>query len=232
MDGDSAFAPSRYDLGRYDLSRRDVLRSAVGFGGVALFTAGLGGLGTVAQAYAFGTDRQRALLPGLRAPLRLALLTDLHYGPYIRAGSVRAWVDAAVREAPDVVLLGGDLLDAATPDGAEPLLAQLSRLRAPLGVFAVWGNHDYGAFEADTGGLGRRWPGAAPISRRRWGALGCRCSPTGGFSCAPTFIWPEPTTCGTDGRIWGRRWRGRGGVPPCCSPTTPTCSPGCPPAWD
>lgn len=105
---------------------------------------------TAAQAtgtYPFDVVRERAVLDGLRAPVRLAWLTDLHHGEFVRTASVRAWVEAALHEAPDVVLLGGDLVDQ-TP-GADPdqdLFAALARLRAPLGVWAVAGNHDHARF--------------------------------------------------------------------------------------
>lgn len=125
-----------------NLTRRRVLRGLLG-GGLALGTLGGAGL---AQAAHFEVTRERALLPGLRAPLRVAFLTDLHYGLYVFAGSVRAWVDAANAERPDLVLLGGDFLDLRPGTDPTPLLAELARLRAPLGVYGVWGNHDYDSF--------------------------------------------------------------------------------------
>lgn len=97
--------------------------------------------------YRFGVVRERAPLAGLHAPLRVAWLTDLHHGRYVRTPSVRAWVDAALAEAPDLVLLGGDLVDQRPgSDDDEELVAELARLRAPLGVLAVWGNHDRSRF--------------------------------------------------------------------------------------
>jgi uncharacterized protein len=97
--------------------------------------------------YAFDVVRERAPLPGLRTALRVAWLTDLHHGEFVRTASVRAWVDAALREAPDLILLGGDLVDQ-TPgaDAAAELFGELARLRAPLGVLSVAGNHDHGRF--------------------------------------------------------------------------------------
>ena len=98
-------------------------------------------------SYAFEVVLQRATLVGLRAPVRIAWLTDLHHGEFVRAASVRAWVDAALREAPDLVLLGGDLVDQ-TP-GSEPdaeAFTELARLHAPLGVWAVAGNHDHARY--------------------------------------------------------------------------------------
>lgn len=101
----------------------------------------------VTGTYAFDVVRERDVLRGLRTPLRIAWLTDLHHGEFVRTASVRAWVDAALDEAPDVVLLGGDLVDE-TPgsDATARLFAELARLRAPLGVLAVAGNHDHGRF--------------------------------------------------------------------------------------
>lgn len=135
------------------VTRRRVLRGMVG-GGLTL--GALGGAG-VAQAIHFGVVRERARVPGLRAPLRVALLTDLHYGLYVFAPQVRAWVDAANAERPDLILLGGDLLDTRSGGATAPLTAELARLRAPLGVYAVWGNHDYGSF----GFYGTPWRGPA-----------------------------------------------------------------------
>ncbi|MPY67571.1 metallophosphoesterase [Deinococcus sp. SDU3-2] len=138
-----------------DPGRRRFLRGLLG-GGLALGT--LGGMG-VAQAYDFGTVRGEAVLPGLRSPLRVAFLTDLHYGLYIFERQIRAWVDTANAARPDLMLLGGDFLDVRSDVDPAPLLTELARLRAPLGVYAVWGNHDYGSFGAyDRGVLGQGIP--------------------------------------------------------------------------
>lgn len=85
-------------------------------------------------------------MPGLTQPLRVAQLTDLHYGLYIEAEQVRNWVDLTLAERPDLIVITGDFLDADVLGGAAPLLEELSRLDAPLGVYGVWGNHDYGSF--------------------------------------------------------------------------------------
>jgi len=97
----------------------------------------------VAGTFRFDVIRERTELAGLGGPLRIAWLSDLHHGPFVGTAMVRTWVDAALAEAPDLVLLGGDLVDQRSGDDAdESLVAELARLRAPLGVLAVWGNHD------------------------------------------------------------------------------------------
>jgi uncharacterized protein len=121
------------------LSRRQFLRFT-GFAGAAAL---LGGAATLAQSYRFEVNRSERTLPHLQAPLRLAHLSDLHYSPYSQEESIRVWVDATNAESPDVVLLTGDFVDHRTRGSFEPFLRQLARLEAPLGVYGVWGNHDY-----------------------------------------------------------------------------------------
>jgi uncharacterized protein len=116
----------------------------------------------IANAYRFEVEHVQARAPALRDPVRVAFLCDLHYGPYIRAGSVAAWVDAAMAAAPDLIVLGGDMVEGTSHADVAPLLEELSRLRAPLGVYGSWGNHDYtrfgdpGTFATALAGIGIR----------------------------------------------------------------------------
>lgn len=81
---------------------------------------------------------------GLEAPLdglTVLLLTDIHAGPLL-SRTLRGVLDRLLPLAPDVILLGGDLVTSRLADLREHLPA-LRSLRAPLGVFAVMGNHEY-----------------------------------------------------------------------------------------
>ena len=72
---------------------------------------------------------------------RIVQLSDLHVGPHTPRGKL-ARIAAATRDAaPDVVALTGDLVDDYARD-VEPFEAGLGRFTAPLGVFAIAGNHD------------------------------------------------------------------------------------------
>lgn len=122
--------------GRRVLSRRQVLTWLAASGlGIVL---GRGAL----SVYTHRIEHVTAALPGLRSPMRAAWLCDMHVGAFVRGGSVERWIDDTIDLGPDVVLLGGDLVDALVPSDHAGLLTQLSRLHAPLGVYAVWGNHD------------------------------------------------------------------------------------------
>jgi uncharacterized protein len=101
---------------------------------------------SVAATYDFVVERPLFRVSRLESPVTVAWLSDIHYGPFIRAGSIAAWFDAALSEAPDVIVLGGDQADRMAPRDTTPLLEQVARLRAPLGVYAVRGNHDHSRF--------------------------------------------------------------------------------------
>lgn len=75
--------------------------------------------------------------------LRILHLTDFHMGSQVPATHVRQAIERARRESFDLVALTGDFVHSGFRH--VPTIAQLvGRLKAPLGVYAVLGNHDYG----------------------------------------------------------------------------------------
>ena len=81
-------------------------------------------------------------------PLRIAALADLHTGaPHITVEKVREIVASVNAERPDLIVLLGDYVIHGVAGGRfvpiEQTAAALRDLRAPLGVFAVLGNHDW-----------------------------------------------------------------------------------------
>lgn len=84
----------------------------------------------------------RVLRAGRKAPaLRLVFVSDFHAGPTVDAKMFRD-VFAAIRDAdPDLLLLGGDFVSFHARH-VNRLVDPLSGIRAPLGKFAVLGNHD------------------------------------------------------------------------------------------
>jgi len=75
------------------------------------------------------------------APLRIGFASDFHAGPTTDRRTLAAACRALAALEPDVVLLGGDFVSVRGEDigQLEPYLAELE---APLGKFAVLGNHD------------------------------------------------------------------------------------------
>lgn len=97
-------------------------------------------------------ERQaRLALPGWpqhAPPLRIALLSDLHFGNRaMGTARLTAIVQDVNAARPDLILIAGDFMAGRTGEGAAERAAAfslpLSRLRARLGAVAVLGNHDY-----------------------------------------------------------------------------------------
>lgn len=115
-------------------------------------------LALVVTGWMYGEARQMPVLretsidlagyPPGAPPLRVALLTDTHMGGPDQSPERLAAIVAAVNALhPDLILLGGDYKgEAKFPGFSYPRSAgavPLGRLRAPLGVVAVLGNHDH-----------------------------------------------------------------------------------------
>lgn len=81
---------------------------------------------------------------GDRKKLTVAMASDLHLGTVIGKGHLKRLISTISEIKPDIILLPGDILD----DDLSPFLhkgmpAVLRQLKAPLGVYAVTGNHEY-----------------------------------------------------------------------------------------
>jgi predicted MPP superfamily phosphohydrolase len=86
--------------------------------------------------------------PADQAPVRVALLSDLHVqGPDMPPERVARIVAQVNALRPDLVLIAGDFAGDRTLStrtySTPETVAPLAELRAPLGVIAVLGNHDY-----------------------------------------------------------------------------------------
>jgi len=74
--------------------------------------------------------------------LRLVQLSDLHAGPLVRPEQVQRWRRIAEGERPELLLITGDMVDS-LPEEADIVADAFRGFRAPLGCFAILGNHDY-----------------------------------------------------------------------------------------
>lgn len=81
----------------------------------------------------------------LTHPLRLALVTDLHSCRY--GTDQQELLDAIARQAPDALLLGGDILDDHLPRAPGEQFVTQAAQRWP--TFYVTGNHEYRTGEID-----------------------------------------------------------------------------------
>ncbi len=77
--------------------------------------------------------------------IKVCHISDIHVGSLRNRIAVRGGIDMITSEKPDAIFFTGDLVN----DKAKELIGwgdDLSKIKAPLGVFSVLGNHDYGEY--------------------------------------------------------------------------------------
>jgi len=84
------------------------------------------------------TDR----LPEEVKSVKIAQLSDVHLGIIVGAGLLEKVMERIKGERPDLIVSTGDLLDGGIKY-VEPLKDKLRALEAPLGKFAIIGNHEF-----------------------------------------------------------------------------------------
>lgn len=77
----------------------------------------------------------------LSRDLKLVHLSDLHIDGRMTVEQIRRLVDDTLHQSPDLILVTGDILEEDVPLDTH-LVAEFSRLKAPMGTFAVTGNHE------------------------------------------------------------------------------------------
>jgi predicted MPP superfamily phosphohydrolase len=136
-----------------------------------MLTASTAGAGVIGAAEAFAVEPGFSLIlkewtvehpgwPAAAPDLRIGLLTDLHaVEPWMSVHRISGIADLLKAQKPDVIALLGDYVNAlrrryySREIPVAEWIAPLQSLRAPLGVYAILGNHDW-------------WSGQAPEIRR------------------------------------------------------------------
>lgn len=88
-------------------------------------------------------------LPKRLDGLKIGVMADFHAGAFTSQTDILQAVDLINKEGPDVIALLGDYVDGAYSHSRKNVkkgsfvFNALSRLKAPLGIYAVLGNHDH-----------------------------------------------------------------------------------------
>ncbi len=84
-------------------------------------------------------------LPPAFEGLKIAQLSDIHTGSLLDQDAVKKGMDMMMAEKPDVIFFTGDLVNNETKE-AYNYANMFSELKAPMGIFSIYGNHDYGDY--------------------------------------------------------------------------------------
>lgn len=133
------------------LSKTALAAAAIPFGTMAY--------GIISGAHDYRVRRKVVMLPRLPKAfdgLRIAQVSDIHSGSFFNKTAVKGGVEMLLAEKPDVIFFTGDLVNNETSE-VKNYIDVFDKLRAPLGVYSVTGNHDYGDYH--------RWSSAEAKSR-------------------------------------------------------------------
>jgi len=111
--------------------------------------------GILSGAHDYRVRRREVPFPGLPAALdglKLAHISDIHAGSLWNEQAVAGGIALLNAQQPDLVCFTGDLVNNRADEMAA-YQAIFAQIEAPLGVYSVLGNHDYGDYVA--------WPDAA-----------------------------------------------------------------------
>ena len=126
-----------------ELTRRVAINALIA-GGVGM-CVGAGEYGLAYARHRLQVLRESLPVSGLPPALdglRIGLITDLHHSEMVPLRDVVSAAALMMDERPDLIVLGGDYISWGDRGYVVPCSEALARLKAPLGVYAVLGNHD------------------------------------------------------------------------------------------
>ncbi len=92
--------------------------------------------------------RKTVYLPNLPKAfdgIKIGQVSDIHSGSFFNKTAVRGGVDMMLKEKPDVIFFTGDLVNNQASE-VKDYINIFDKFKAPLGVYSVTGNHDYGDY--------------------------------------------------------------------------------------
>ncbi len=124
------------------LSKAALVAAAVPFGA---FTYGI-----ISGAHDYRIKRLAIKLPNLPRSfdgISVGHISDIHSGSFYNKTAVKGGVEMLMKEKPDVIFFTGDLVNNKATEVKE-YIDVFSKVRAPLGVYSITGNHDYGDYQS------------------------------------------------------------------------------------
>ena len=104
--------------------------------------------GITSGAYDYRIVRKKLILPNLPKAfdgITFAQISDIHSGSFYNKKAVLGGVEMLLAEKPEFVFFTGDLVNNKASELKE-YQDIFAKVKAPLGVFSVLGNHDYGDY--------------------------------------------------------------------------------------
>jgi predicted MPP superfamily phosphohydrolase len=137
---------SQSEITNEEISRSQfLLKSGILVSSIPLFS--LTG-GFISGAYDYQVRIQKLILPNLPKAfngIKIGQISDIHTGSFYNKTAVLGGIEMLLAQKPDLIFFTGDLVNDFASEATD-YLSIFSKIKAPLGVYSILGNHDYGDY--------------------------------------------------------------------------------------
>jgi uncharacterized protein len=128
------------------ISRSDFLMKTAAIAGVVPAVAMTWGIISGAHDYRIRKVKLAIKnLPKAFQGMTIAQISDIHSGSFFNKVAVKGGVEMLMKEKPDMAFFTGDLVNNHAEE-VKDYIDIFNKVKAPLGVFSTFGNHDYGDY--------------------------------------------------------------------------------------
>lgn len=106
--------------------------------------------GILSGAHDYRVRKKTVYIPNLPKSfdgVTIGQVSDIHSGSFFNKTAVQGGVEMLLAEKPDMIFFTGDLVNNEA-DEVKDYINVFNKLKAPLGVYSVTGNHDYGDYKS------------------------------------------------------------------------------------
>jgi predicted MPP superfamily phosphohydrolase len=129
-----------------DILSRSTFISWIGFAaGSSLFGSLVYGFGNKYSYRVRNLKIKDEKLPESFRGLKIIQISDIHAGSFTDQAAVESGVQKIMDQQPDLILFTGDLVNDMATEMAG-YMEVFGKLKAPMGVYSILGNHDYGDY--------------------------------------------------------------------------------------
>jgi len=131
---------------KISLSRIDFIKKTALIASIIPFSTLM--FGVLKSAFDYTIHTQKLKIPNLPNAfkgLKIVQISDIHSGSFISEEPLEKAIKMIEEQQPDIIFFTGDLVNEITEE-ALPFMDTLKKITAPMGVFSILGNHDYGDY--------------------------------------------------------------------------------------
>ena len=131
---------------KFSISRVEFIKKSALIASILPFSTLM--FGVLKSAFDYTIHNQKLKIPNLPNAfkgLKIVQISDIHSGSFISKDPLEKAIKIINEQEPDIIFFTGDLVNEITEEALD-FMDTLKKITAPMGVFSILGNHDYGDY--------------------------------------------------------------------------------------